>query len=473
MSLLAPLLLPGVLGYLITSLLLGRDAASDPADRLACAFPLGMGMVAFQMFLLGLFRIPLLLGNILPLVLVEIAVMGGYLYRRRPPSSARGGVCLRGAPPPPAARWRQLLALVLGAWIVLKLGTVCYETTLRPIFAWDSWANWSARAKTFYYASNLLLGGPAGDILGRGVIDVNSNYPLFNAMSQLWMALWAGGFDEIRVKCWAPCFLVSATVGLYAAGARETSRLLALAVVAIFLSSPLLALHATEAYSDLPLAVYLLLALSSLLRVMRGRKQYLPLIGLFAFLALFTKDEALFFVIPFSISCSTFLWLQTGKQFRPAARLVLRALWPCLLIAPWFFCKSFYHLGMGADYVTATLGFRPRMLYRFFSYLFKYNNYNVVLLFLPVMWLTRDKSDRSLTLLAFPVVFYALFFLSLYVFTDFFSQRLMFETAVYRNSFTYYPCACLLLILFMRLPEASHDASRLDNAFPGATQGGE
>jgi hypothetical protein len=66
------------------------------------------------------------------------------------------------------------------------------------------------------------------------------------------------------------------------------------------------------------------------------------------------------------------------------------------------------------------------------------------------MWLTRDKSDRSLPLLTFPVACYALFFLLLDVCTEFFSQRLMFQTSVFRNALTYYPCACLLLMLFMR-----------------------
>jgi hypothetical protein len=441
------ILLPTILGLITMQLILRNDHQLSFLEMTAYAYPIGIGLVTYQMFILGIFRVPLQLPFVLIIILAEIGVLAFCMYGSRWSHPIMPDfITSRGF-----SKGRGILffvEIVAVVWVGIKLGTVLIETYLRPIQAWDAWANWSARAKVFYYSHSLLLDVPSSDILGKGVIDANSNYPLMNAMAQVWMALWAGNFDEVLVKFWIPFFLLSATLHLFIIGMREMNRLLSLLIIILFLSSPLMSLHATETYSDLALAVYALFALSSFLQVIRGESRHLPLIGIFCTLAMFTKDEGLFFAVPLLLSCCVFLWKRSdGISFR---KEMITCCSPCLLILPWLFCKFYFNLGMGADYIEFALTFRPDIMLQYVIYMSGLMNFNILFIFIPVMLVLYNKSNITIAYLTFPVAAYALFFVCLYGFTTFFSQNVHFSTGIFRNTLTYYPSCFLLAILLIK-----------------------
>jgi hypothetical protein len=120
-----------------------------------------------------------------------------------------------------------------------------------------------------------------------------------------------------------------------------------------------------------------------------------------------------------------------------------------LLAAPWFAFKFTHGLGFGADYVTFEFTFRPEMIEKVFLLLLSFQNFNVFFFFSPLLLIMNWRPPREFLFLFFPVACYAIFFLLVYSLTTFFSGSLMFNTAVFRNTLTYYPSTCLLTFLLI------------------------
>lgn len=459
-SMLVALVLPSILGFLIVSLLLHRDTACGLSERLCLAYPLGMGLVTVQMFLLAIIHVPLERWYVAVPIMMEIAGLSIWMRKRKVILAKTPSFGLINEMVRADGHWiKKISLIILTALVVVKIASVFLETYLRPIFAWDSFANWSAGAKAFFYSHGLLLDASPADFFGKGLLDRNANYPPHNPLLQVWMALWIGHFDEVLVKFWSPLYLLSLSVYLYVIMARETSRLIASAMLVLFLSSPLLSLHSFEVYSDVPLSVYILFSLIMFLHGMRGKHEYWMLMGLFSAQALFTKDEAPFFVLPLLLAAAVFFWQSRGRgiALRESAVPLFASL---LLAAPWFVFKFAHKLGFGADYVTVEFTFRPEMAWQVILLLASLTNFNVFFLFLPVLVILAGRPTKEFILLSMPVLCYALFFILVYTLTVFFSGKLMFEAAVFRNILTYYPSICFLMVLLIKTIILRWDGAR-------------
>jgi 4-amino-4-deoxy-L-arabinose transferase-like glycosyltransferase len=281
------------------------------------------------------------------------------------------------------------------------------------------------------------------------LLDRNANYPPHNPLMQVWMSLWIGHFDEVFVKFWSPFYLLSMSIYLYIIIARESSRLIALAMLMLFLSSPLLSLHSLVAYSDVPLSVYILFSLIMFLFGMRGKYEYWMLMGLYSAEALFTKDEAPFFVLPLLLAAGVYFWQKRGKDIvlRKSAVPLFASL---LLAVPWFAFKFSHKLGFGADYITVAFTFRPDMAWRAISLLASLMNFNVFFPFIPLLVILGGRPSKEIVFLGMPVLCYESFFILLYTLTVFYSGNLMFETVIFRNALTYYPSICFLTALLIK-----------------------
>jgi hypothetical protein len=444
------LVIPTLVGILILAILFREDRTIGLLDRLCLAYPLGAVMITIQMFILGLLRISLTLGNtVLPLV-VEIALLLCWIAIKKIPIFPR----------PHFQFWNDLtssemktirkVVLVLSLlWIVAKVVSVFVETGLIPIYAWDAWANWSAGAKLFYFTKSLLLDASTQDFFTRGAVSRITNYPIHNPLMQVWMSLWIGRFDEVLIKFWVPLYLVSMVVYLYNLTNRELGRLSAAVLTVIFLSSPLMSYHAVEVYSDLPLGVYLFLALAAFLHAMRGKQSYVPLIGVFSAAAVFTKDEGLFFAFPLIVSAAIFFW-QRRANMSDGRRTIASLLIPLLLIAPWYSFKLLHGLGLGVGSTHLEFTFHPEILGAAARALLNLESFNVIIIFLPILLVIAGKPNREFLHLISPVIFYANFFFMLYIFTTYYYNYFMNSVVFYRNILTYYPSLILLIVLLIK-----------------------
>lgn len=459
MRLILPLVLPALLGYLCVHVLLADDKRVSVAERLAYAYPLGIGMITVQMFFLGLAGFGLRHSLVASLVVVELAVAAawaGYL-RLRPAIRQREPVpsCAGEQRKRSGSRALLLGELLLAGWIAVKLASIFLEASLRPIFAFDAFVNWSVRAKLFLAANGLLLDPRQPYFFGGGVIHSSANYPPLNPLAQVWMAQWLGGFDEILVKFWTPVFLLAAALFLFQHAARELGRPVSLVLVMMLVSSPLVAIHATETLSDLPLAVYILFALQALQQVARGRRAYLPLAGLFAVCAIYLKGEGTFFAIPFFLACV--VAGRSGDGNRQLRTWLLPLLLPYLLAIPWFVFRGVHHLQFGMDEMYRDFVFRPIMLWDYLWLILGLQNFNVVFLAFPLLLALAGRFDRELLLPLFALGSYVCFFLLLYVCVAFYSDNGRFTEGVFRNALTYYPATLLLTAALLQriLPRAA------------------
>ncbi len=441
------IILPTILAYLIVSILLNDDKQVSVLERLAISYPLGIGLLTTQIMLLGFAKIQLRLPVIVSLIVFEIVcALIWVVYHKMNIFSQIPQIKEKSK----SNKYQNMASYFLITWISLKLATVFLETYLRPIYTFDTFTNWSVRAKVFFHSSSLLLDPASYDFFGRGIIHSSANYPPMNPLAQMWTALWLGSFDEVYVKIWVPFFLLSATIYLYKVASRDTNRLTSLTIVAIFISSPLISAHATETMSDFPLAVYILFAVSALQKVVRGRWAFLPLAGLFSVCGMLLKGEGLFIAIPLFMSCCYLVWSEVRSGKRSLSSLITPLLLPYLLVLPWFVFRSIYKLGNGADDIYLTIVFRPLMLIEYFWLIIGLQNFNVVFVFIPIMLACYGKFDRELYIVMFTVGFYVMFFLSLYVFVSYYTDGSKLSECVFRNALTYYPAALLIVILLIK-----------------------
>lgn len=444
------LFIPTLIGILILSILFREDRTINSLDRLCFAYPLGAVIVTIQMFILGLLRISLTLGNTITPLFIEIALLSSWIAIKKIPIFTRSPFEFwNDLVSSEMTTYRKAILILLLFWIVAKVVTIFVATSLIPIYAWDAWANWSVGAKLFYYTKSLLLDTSTQDFFTRGAVSRITNYPIHNPLMQTWMSLWIGRFDEVLVKFWVPLYLVSIVVYLYSLTSKELGRLPATAITVIFLSSPLLSYHAIEVYSDLPLGAYLFFALAAFLQAIRGKQSYVPLIGIFSAAAIFTKDEGLFFVFPLLVSAAIFFW-QRKANTADGRRTITTLLISLLLIAPWYSFKVYYGLGLGVGSKYMEFTFHPEILVAVARVLLKLESFNVIFIFLPILLVAAGKPDREFLHLISPVIFYAVFFFMLYIFTTYYNNYLMNSAVFFRNILTYYPALMLLIVLLIK-----------------------
>jgi hypothetical protein len=480
--------LPTLLGFFIVAVILRNDADTPFGERIGLSFPLGAGVLTLQIFLLGILRVPLTLFNTTLPVYVELIGLAIWIWKEK--------VLLIPQPKPgffaeftsPTNNWVKKCAFaMLALWIGGKLVSVFLLTGLRPIYSWDAWSGWSAAAKVFYNAHSLLLDAPLRDFFGKNAVDRIIFYPLHSMLIQVWMSLWIGKFDEVLVKFHSPTYLLSMAIYFYYITAREISRFSALALLAVVLSSPLMSYHSIELNSDLMLGVYLFLASASFLKAMRGNAAYWVLTGIYSSEALFTKQEALFFVLPFLLSAIVYFRFngtRDSKKFAHIASLFT----PFLIMIPWYVFQLYYGLGWGAmadwgnsvmisnfgvnsnlasthmsffkrfffvlnfwdsNLANTHLSFYLEILGGYFFSLVSLDNFNVIIFFFPLFLIAHGKLTKESLYLLFPVVCYMTFFLMLYMLTPY-STWFLLGTVSYRNTLTYYPTLCLLIVLLLK-----------------------
>jgi len=458
--------LPTVLGFFIIAVILRDENKTPLGERIGLSFPLGAGILTLQMFILGILRVPLTLFNTAIPLFIELAVLATWIWYGKIMLIPRPAPGLFAEFTSPQNHWvKKCASAILLLWIGAKIGSVFMETGLRPIYSWDAWTNWSAAAKVFYNAHGLLLDAPAQDFFGKSVVYRIIVYPLHNHLIQVWMSLWLGKFDDVLIKFYNPIYFLSMAICFYYIALREIKRILALTLLVIILSAPMFSYHSIEANSDLMLGVYLFLASASFLKAMRGNIDYWLLTGIYSAEALFTKQEAFFFILPLILSAAVFLKFEIKRGSKIFAH-ILPLLTPFLAVIPWYVFTIYYGLDWGGmaswivnhttsnigpdtNRISAHLTFHPEVLSGYFFWLVTLNNFNVTIFFLPLLLIAQKKLSRESMHLLFPIIFYMLFFLIIYMFTPYYGWFLL-GTIFYRNVLTCYPVACLLIIVLLK-----------------------
>lgn len=426
------IVLPLLLGFFTLRITTKEDL--KPLDCLLLSLPVGFGLVSMQMFWLGLALVPL--SAIKIVVVVEIAILTFYCYRL--------GLLQFAIPQALNVSFKQskitllcALRIALTIYLISKLALLLLHSSLRPIWAWDSWAIWSATAKAFYFTDSLMLEG--GNFFGSNIVKRALSYPLHNPLLQVWFAQCIGSFDESLVKFFNSVLLVNLTAVVYVFGKELLNSLAGLIACVILLSSPLMLYHSIEAYADITLSVYIALSLYCFYKAMQGAVIYITVAGILSAIALFTKEEALFFVLPLTASVMIF--------YKDNLRLLKPFVVSFLYILAWYVFRFYVDLPIGRDAVGCVLTFEPDALLLVIKQVLSLSSFGVVFLFFPLSLILNGKPSKEFLHLLIPLVCYAGFFIALYMFLACYYNTLKQGTVFFRNMLTYYPSVIMLMLI--------------------------
>lgn len=272
MSVLMAWLLALLLGLLLMVALYGRPRS--PAAWVGAAgyaVPLGLLGCALLVSLpasLGWRELPTSLWC-WPAVLLPLL---GALARRRSDRARAvpaGRAVLDDLVPP---RWARAALMVMLVLVALRALWLYQEAWLRPLFGWDAWLAWSAKAKAW------LLGGEALPFVdGQAWLDAGDggvrtslahDYPELLSWLQVWMGSAAGGWREPVINLVWPTLWLALLAGCYGQWrALAVPRLTAGAGTYVLASLPLANVHAAlPGYADLWVATLFVFAVLATVR---------------------------------------------------------------------------------------------------------------------------------------------------------------------------------------------------------------
>lgn len=333
----AALLLFLFAGHLVLSFIEGKGkCAQGRAFRLAAAYPLGVGIVTFQMFLTSLASLPYsIFGIVLPWAVAALLLWG---FRKNFPAflpAARPSTAPADRRP---ARWTRLEIAALAI-----VGFQCLYVLVRaltfPLIGYDAFAHWWFKANTFFIDQQI---SPSNMING---------YPLLVSLAPTWIYLCLGEINDQLAKILYPGFFMSLSVLFYHTAKRLTSRTLAALFTAMLATVPQVVRHGGGlslnwsadyvGYADLPLAVYLMAGAAFFcLFVKTQERPSLLLSMLFFGFGAWTKNEGLPLAAFGLLLAAAYLFYTRPMRQAITATLSGLGLLLCLVL-PWMAYKSF------------------------------------------------------------------------------------------------------------------------------------
>jgi len=241
---------------------------------LAAAYPIGIGILAFIMFLLGLAGIPLNLINISVAGWGVIVVFSVFIIIGR-----------RGFESSPSFQFRPidfLLLLLIGA----KVAYVLLEAMIKPVFTWDAWSRYAAAAKYIFFDHSFRT-----PVFARTMED----YPPLVIFNQAWILFCEGYWNDIAIKIISPLLFLSLLVIFYYGLRRFQERTTSLLFTFLLSTLPFIVFHATTAYLDLPMTFYYTAGTIFLLLFLKDKNpQDLLVSAIFLGLGIWTKRAGIY-----------------------------------------------------------------------------------------------------------------------------------------------------------------------------------
>jgi hypothetical protein len=325
------------------------------------------------------------------------ALLGAALawWRRRSAPAPRG--IDAGAPCP----W-WLLAVV-AVLVGVRALWLFDEAWLRPLFAWDGWVAWSAKARAWVLSQQAADFVPAGEWLaagGQGVrTSLAAHYPELPSWIQVWLASAGGGWHDGAINLAWPLLWLALLAGCFGQW-RALALPAAPAVVALYLlaSLPLINVHAAlPGYADLWLGTCLVFAALAWLRFReRGERGQLHLALLFAALLPLLKFEGAVWASGLLALMLWFALERYGRGWRLAAAAGVVAL---ALAASWLLGLAWLQLLAG---LLAGLGDQQfwSVLAAMATGLFAQDNWHLLWYLLPAILAWRWRALRAMPELA-------------------------------------------------------------------------
>jgi hypothetical protein len=266
-------------------------------EEAVLAFGFGLGFAPLLMFYLALAGARLSLRNILfvfaPLILTALVDIGRRLRRPLPEQSA---------PRAPLSPLERGLIVAIASAVVFAFVLVASK----PFDTWDAVTTWGFKAKVLSHEQTIYTDAFLDQDGSLTRIRPRPQYPLGWPMLEHLAGLFAGGFDETKLKLVGAMFFGLLIMAMYAACRTWHSRIHSLFACLLLVSIPFIYYQSAfrillvggkksavlGGMADLPLACFVFLSAILLFRwVENQRVSWLIGAAVFAACAAFTKNE--------------------------------------------------------------------------------------------------------------------------------------------------------------------------------------
>ncbi|PIR12909.1 hypothetical protein COV49_03845 [Candidatus Falkowbacteria bacterium CG11_big_fil_rev_8_21_14_0_20_39_10] len=333
----------------------------------------------------------------------------------------------------------EIKKIILILIILLQISFLFFYVLARPTITYDSIAAWSYKAKVLYHQNEISFYKNNFNYLGGGG---HINYPWHVPLQQFWWQKFLGEYSDLYVNLIYFFYFVSILIILYYTLVKFIGGFSSLLLIFLLSSMPLFFYHGFNAYADLSLSCYVLLAFVLLLASLKNAdNKLLILAGIFFGVAFFVKIEGIIYMIAAILSLLLF-YFQIKRQnfFKDFSKFFISIIVPFL---PWIFFLVKYDLNISN--VESTFGFHPEIFKNLFFSLFISSNWNIWWYIVVIVFLLNIKRVYKEKELLFGWSFLFLSFggfLVLYLFTTEY-QFVLDHTALSRNILTLMPLSVL------------------------------
>jgi hypothetical protein len=372
-------------GYLLLSCWRRTVGNFSPLD-LFLAYGLGTFLVSGQIFIyLFIFRCHFSLAVFSSILLVECLAMGAWLFKIKAYLAPKEVFPLA----EPLSLSKKTVVSILIILITLNCLTAVINAASRPPVFYDSMAMWSFKAKALFYHQQIDFNPDSYYYLGGGG---HLDYPWGVPLAEFWLYSIIGNDNDLPANFIFVAYFFSLLGAIFYFFRRYVSAVYAWIGVFLASSLPLLFFHSSNAYADLPLAFYVLVAAASGMAYWRrGKKIDLIISAVFWAAAAWTKDTAWFFILP--VLAINLVIASREKKFKD---FLTHGLCLLLLIAPWLAFVCIY--GRGVDNL-AGFGWHPEVLPSFLAALFRGGSWNIfwyIVFFVLIISWRKIKNDQTL-----------------------------------------------------------------------------
>ena len=308
---------PWFLGYILLSL----DKNIGPI-KYYLSFPFGIGILTYQLFFYSIIGIGF---NVILIFLPWILTLSCLIYKKEIRFNEITIKNIIGS---------NKVNILLVFIIIFYSVFVFFGAFLDKNDHYDSLSIWSFKAKAFYMDGKV----------SQRFFDNSRNYsqfyyPLLVPLSQTWMAITYGKWNETVIKAVSPLFYVSLLGTFFYILININGQKWALYGTAILSSFPVIVKYAKLPIADIPLTFYLFISVSLFYLVfLRNKQIHFILPGFFLLFLEWTKNEGIllcFLAILFAI-----IYLLKEKKYNILLKVLAICGFLAIMNLPWNIFKN-------------------------------------------------------------------------------------------------------------------------------------
>ena len=307
------------------------------AQRAGFAYGLGLVWISTMMGVLAVLGVPVT--RMVGVVSIVGPPLGWWLWqtwRLRRGAEREGSV---GVIRPVLSRdpWWWGLAALLGVLCAI----VVVRATVKPMYFRDGWATYALKAKIIYLEASV----------PRAIFDwvVAPNYPLGVPFQEVWVAWFAGSWDDVAVKLLFPGYALALLCLVYGTLRDRWGARAAMGGTLFVAGLPFLLQHAQDAYTDLPLAYFVLGNAVALTRyALSSDRRDLVLASVFAAGLVWTREDGLIVVAANALLLAALGARRGGLTSKTSVTAVgIYLAFPALVWGAWTLAKL--HMGISTN----------------------------------------------------------------------------------------------------------------------------